>query len=149
MWNVVSGVTRARAAHQNQWRRGRGEESETICAGLCHLGIAGAPAQHQRWLGDELGCLARRPSVGLQLGCLQKLRGVGECELQEVKGRSCTCSTGLRPGKTNVSRNFSSERKKTPHNEVEGSVLWSHMCARLFHFKEGNPMIIKPFVLVF
>lgn len=24
----------------------RGEESETICAGLCHLEIAGVPAQH-------------------------------------------------------------------------------------------------------
>lgn len=70
-------------------------------------------------------------------------------ELQEVKGKACTYSAGLGPEKRNGSRNFSSRRKKKRPNEVERSILWSCMCARLFHFKEGNPIIIKLFVLVF
>lgn len=102
---------------------GGGEESGTICAGLCHLGIAGVPAQHQRWLGSESGCLESRASAGMVdsarnlLGSLQKLRAVWGHELQEVEGRSCTCSTGLGPGKMNVSRNFSSGRKKKKQAE--------------------------------
>lgn len=62
---------------------GGGEEGETICAGLCHLGIAGAPAQHQPWLGMSW---AVWPGTicGTAAWCLGKLRGVRGRELQEV-----------------------------------------------------------------
>lgn len=57
--------------------------------------------------------------MGLLLWSLKKLKGVWGHKLREVKGRSCTSSTRLGPGKTKVSRNFSSGKKNVDSSQKE------------------------------